>query len=108
MGLSVCPAATVTAPAETVWALLASAERWDEWIDGCVEQAEPGPLAPGQTVTVLASAFGRTWRSEITIEEVDVARGVPAMRVVFPLGMTLRERVSVRSLDSASCRVEYG
>lgn len=89
MGLSVCPAATVAAPAETVWALLASAPRWDNWIDGRVERVEPGPLAPGQTVAVLAPAFDRTWRSTFVIEDVDAERGVLAMRVAFPLGMTL-------------------
>ncbi len=108
MGLSICPAATVAAPAETVWGLLASAARWDAWIDGRVERAEPGPLAVGQTVTVLAPALGRTWRAVFVIEEVDAARGALAMRVTFPLGMTLRERLTVRPLDSASCRVEYG
>lgn len=108
MGLSVCPAATVAAPAETVWELLAGAARWDNWIDGRVERAEPGPLAPGQTVAVLASAFGRTWRSTFVIEEVDAERGILAMRVTFPLGMTLRERVVVRSLNGVSCRVVYG
>jgi hypothetical protein len=108
MGLSVCPAATVAAPAETVWALLASATRWDDWVDGRVERAEPSPLAVGQVVTVLAPALGREWRARFVVEEVDATRGVLAMRVAFPLGMTLRERVSVRPLDGASCRVEYG
>jgi len=108
MGLSVCPAATVAAPAEVVWALVSRAARWDDWIDGRVERAEPGPLAAGQTVTVLAPALGRTWRATFVIVEVDAPRGVLAMRVAFPLGMTLRERVRVRPLDSATCRVEYG
>lgn len=108
MGLSVCPAANVVAPAEMVWALLASAARWDEWVDGRVERAEPGPLAAGQEITVLSRALGRTWRAAFMVEEVDAARGVLAMRVAFPLEMTLRERVSVRPLDGATCRVEYG
>lgn len=108
MGLSVCPVATVAAPADLVWGLLASVARWNEWIDGRVERAEPGPLAAGQEVIVQAPALGRTWRATFAIEKVDAARGVLAMRVAFPLGMALRERVTVRPLDDVSCRVEYG
>lgn len=108
MGLRVCPAAVVAADAATVWSLLSSASAWDAWIDGHVAFAEPGPLEPGQTVTTLSPALGRQWRATFTVEDVDKERGVLAMRVAFPLGMTLHERVRVRALDDVSSRVEYG
>ncbi|HEY6406813.1 MAG TPA: hypothetical protein VIY29_05030 [Ktedonobacteraceae bacterium] len=108
MGLSVCPAAVVAAPVEVVWELLQPA-RFNEWIDGRVEQIEPEGLAVvGQKIIVTAPAFGRRWRAFFTVEKVNAEKHQLGMHVIFPLGMQLQEHVSCTAIDATSCNVQYG
>ena len=64
MGLTVCPAAVVTAPVEVIWENLVQWERYSKWFsaDVHVERSEPeGPATVGQTISFGGKAFGRTW-----------------------------------------------
>jgi carbon monoxide dehydrogenase subunit G len=107
--LSVCPIATITAPVERVWALLADPSSYGRWIDGAVESLEPpGPARPGQVVIVAAPALGRRWRVRIAIQQVDAARHQIQFHVRLPFGVVEDSQITCTPLDERSCRVSYG
>lgn len=61
MGLTVCRAAVVAAPAELVSGNLVQWERYAEWADVRVQRTEPeGPATVGQTVYFAGKDLGRT------------------------------------------------
>jgi uncharacterized protein YndB with AHSA1/START domain len=109
MGVSVCPAATLAAPVERVWALLAEPAQWQRWMDGQVERVEPpGVAQPGQVVVVTTSAFGRRWRVPFTIQDVDAARHRLCFLVRFPLGVVEHGQIACSPVDPSTCRVQHG
>lgn len=109
MTLSVCPAATVAAPASVVWDALSEPARWGEWIDGrVVSVTPPGPVTVGQVFTVASPALGREWRSVFTVELVDSMKRQLGFQSIFPLGLRLNQRLTCAPIDAVSCRVQYG
>ena len=109
MALNVCPAARVAAPVEVVWELLAQPARWNDWVDGHVEQIDPeGPATVWQRIVVTAPALGKRWTVRFRVETVEPLAHQLGMRVSLPLGMRLQESVSGAPLDATSCRVQYG
>jgi hypothetical protein len=83
MSLSVCPAAVVAAPVETVWANLTEWARFCEWSGVRVARLEPeGPTAAGQTVHLT----GMGLRMTFNVESVDPARHQLDGHVFLPLG----------------------
>ena len=106
MGLSVCPAASVAAPVEDVWALLANPAKYGEWADAHVERVVPeGPVTPGQMIYLTSKAFGRTWPVVFKIEMVDPDKHQVQEHVTLPLGMTLQQRIACTPIDATTCRV---
>jgi Polyketide cyclase / dehydrase and lipid transport len=109
MTLSVCPAAVVAAPVEVAWNILEQPEHYGEWIDGEITRVEPpGPAQVGQTIEVSARGLGRTWHPVFRVELVDAATHQLGLYVTFPLGLRLRERLSLAAVDATTCRVQYG
>jgi len=109
MPLSVCPVAVCRAPVEAVWALLVDPHRYDAWLDASVESVDPPGLArPGQQITLKAPARGRWFAVQFALESVNEIGHVLALSARFPLGITVKSRISVTAIDEASCRVQYG
>lgn len=109
MSVTVCPAAIVAAPVETVWELLDNPARFDEWADGKIQWIRPeGPTTPGQQFSIKSRALGRSWPALFTVKEVQQEKHVLQMDVAFPLGMALHQRLMCTAIDAVSCRVQYG
>ncbi len=109
MTVSVCPAAIVAAPVETVWALLMEPERYDEWWDAHTERVTPpGPAVPGQVISGWSKALGRKWNVSLTIEMVDAERHQLRFRATYPLGIGGLNQLSCTAIDANSCRVQFG
>lgn len=109
MGLSVCPAAIVAAPVETVWSLIDNPVQFNEWADGKIEWIKPeGPAIPGQQFGITSKAFGRSWRAVFTVKEVNADKHILQADVTFPLSMKMHNRIACTPIDATSCRVQYG
>ena len=109
MGLTVCPAAVVAAPAEVVWANLVQWERYSEWADVQVERMEPaGPITVGQTIHFTGKAFGLTARFRFVVEEFDPERRQLGLHAFFPFGLQEKPHVTCAPIDATTCRVQYG
>jgi hypothetical protein len=109
MGLTVCPAAVVSAPIELVWANLVQWERYSDWAGVQVERSEPeGPASTGQTVYFAGKAFGRTLRFTFKVEEVDPVRHQLGLRAFFPMGLQEKPLIACSPIDATTCRVQYG
>ena len=109
MSLTVCPAAIVAAPVETVWELLDNPVRFDDWADGKIQWIAPdGPTMPEQQFCIKSRALGRSWPALFTVKEVQQEKHVLQMDVVLPLGMSMHNRLMCTPIDAVSCRVQYG
>jgi len=109
MTLSVCPIATVHAPIERVWALLAHPASYAEWWDARTERIEPpGPATPGQVIAASASGLGRRWPVTLRVVGVDDARHALDLRTALPLGITLDNHLLCQSIDTDTTRVTFG
>ena len=108
MNLSVCPAAFIAAPVETVWELLSNPVLRDEWWDAHTERVEPeGNASPGQLIYLTSSALGRQFHGTLRIEQVNPARH-QIQWVLSGMGFTNHQNTSCTPIDAVSCRVQYG
>ena len=109
MTLSVCPVATVDAPVERVWALLADPASYAEWWDARTERIEPpGPATPGQVITASAIGLGRRWPVTLRVVGVDDTRHALDLRTALPLGIMLDNHLLCQPLDADTTRVTFG
>jgi hypothetical protein len=109
MTISVCPIATVAAPAETVWAVLTTPNEYGEWWQAHTERVTPpGTAAPGQRVTAHVGRFGL--RLPVTVDVLardDDARALD-LRTTLPFGLVVRNHLVVAPLDPHSSRLTFG
>ena len=78
-------------------------------MDLSVDRVEPaGSAAPGQCVTGSTKEFGRRWRIEARIEEVDPSRHVIAFRTTLPFGVTGLNRISCDPSGVERTLVRFG
>ena len=111
MGLTVCPAAVVTAPIEVVWENLVQWERYSEWFDRSIkaERIEPeGPATVGQTISFGGKVLGRTLHFTFKVEEVNPEKHQIGLHAYFPLGLQMKPHISCAPLNATTCRVQYG
>jgi hypothetical protein len=107
--VSVCPAAVVRAPVDTVWALLADPGRYGDFWDIHVTRVTPaGPARPGQVVAGWSRAFGRRWPTRMAIEAVDADRQQIRFTTTLPLGLVALNVITCAPLGATTCRVQYG
>jgi uncharacterized protein YndB with AHSA1/START domain len=108
MPISVCPAAVVAAPIESVWELLSDPALYDVWWDARTERIVPeGKAAPGQTVHARLSAFGGIFKGTLTlrVERVDPEQQQVRIRATLPFGLVDDATITCTAIDAASCRV---
>jgi uncharacterized protein YndB with AHSA1/START domain len=109
MGFTVCPAAVVSAPVETVWELLSEPTLYDEWWDAHTERIVPeGKASPGQVLYAKTSAFGRKWDVTLRVERVDPEKHQIQFQVALPLRTINDTTISGAAIDAVSCRVQFG
>ena len=109
MGFTICPAAVVAAPVESVWELLSEPKLYDEWWDAHTERIVPeGKASPGQVLSAKTSGLGRTWYVTLRVETVNPEKHQIQLHVTLPLGIVNQATITGTAIDTASCRVQYG
>ncbi len=109
MTILVCPIATITAPLDTVWALLVDPATYDPWWDANTLRIEPaGTATAGQLVLASSRAFGRCWPVVTRVLSVDPEQHALDLHTTLPLGIRVRNHIVCTSADAASCRVSFG
>ena len=109
MGISVCPATTVAAPAANVWELLADPARYDLWWDARAERIVPeGPATPGQIVYAKTREFGRTWNLTLTVRAVEPEKRRIQIDALLPFGTINHATITATTIDATSCRLAFG
>lgn len=109
MGFTLCPAAVVAAPVESVWELLSEPTLYDEWWDARMERIVPeGKASPGQVLSAKTSGLGRKWDVTLRVEMVNPEKPQIQMHIALPLGIVNHETITCAALDTASCRVQFG
>ncbi len=109
MGFTICPAAVVAAPVESVWELLSEPTLYDVWWDARTERIVPeGKASPGQTLSAKTSALGRKWDVTLRVEMVNPEKHQIQLHIALPLGTINHQTTTCTALDSTSCRVQFG
>jgi uncharacterized protein YndB with AHSA1/START domain len=109
MPLQLCPTASVAAPVERVWALLADPRRYGEWWDARTERITPeGPAVAGQEIAASSRALGRRWPVHITVESVDAAHHRIELLTRFPFGLTIRNTITSTPVSEETSWLQFG
>jgi polyketide cyclase/dehydrase/lipid transport protein len=109
MSFSTCPIATVNAPVEQVWRLLADASCYDLWWDARTVSIIPeGPVHAGQQIFAHTAALGKKWPVHVTVEAVRSERRQLDLLTQLPFGITVRNHIVCAPLDSQHTRVSFG
>jgi uncharacterized protein YndB with AHSA1/START domain len=109
MTTSLCPIATVNAPVERAWSLLADPAGYAAWWDAHTRAVlPPGPARPGQRVEADSRALGRSWDVTVIVQAVDEARHNLKLTTRLPLGITVYNSITCTPLDPSTCRVSFG
>lgn len=109
MSLSVCPIATVQAPAERVWKYLSEPANYALWWDAETRRIAPqGPAQAGQKIFAQTKALGKWWNVTVLVEEVNAADRRIHLKTMLPFGITVYNRISCSTIDRTSSRVSFG
>ena len=109
MSISTCPIATVKAPVEQVWQLLADPYNYGLWWDAEVRLIQPaGPATPGQRISARTRALGKDWDVKITVASVDSDKRALDLTTQLPFGITVHTHIVCWTLDNRHCRVSFG
>jgi ligand-binding SRPBCC domain-containing protein len=96
MSVTVCPSGFAAAPADGVWQVLTTPERFGDWQDARVVAVRPsGPVVAGQQVDLTAGWLGIRLPVRIDVDAVDQHRRWLQLRVHLPLGIVNYERVTL-------------
>ena len=105
MTVSTCPIATIHAPIERVWELLAEPDHYDLWWDAKTRSIVPaGRAKAGQRVHAKAGGFN----IYLTIEAVDEASHKIDYTTKFPFGITGFNHLTCTALPNATTQVSFG
>ncbi len=110
MSFSTCPTATVNAPVEMVWSLLANPIRYDLWWEVRTRSIVPeGPAQPGQQIIAQTSALARRWDVvHLTVQAVDHQKRQLELLTRLPFGISVRNHIACQPLDGKRTRVSFG
>jgi ligand-binding SRPBCC domain-containing protein len=107
--VSVCPIATIHAPAEQVWNFLSEPSNYALWWDAQTRSIIPqGSAQSGQKVYAQAVAFGKQWNVIVTVEKVNKAKRKIDLTTVLPFGITVYNHITCVALKNDSCYVSFG
>lgn len=108
MSFTVCPAAVIAAPVESVWELLTEPTLRDEWWDARTARVEPeGTASPGQVIYLKTLPVVRRWDATLTVERVDPDKHQIQWQL-RGFGVSNQQTTTCTALDASSCRVQYG
>ena len=109
MSFSTCPIATVEAPIDQVWRLLADPAHYAQWWDAQTRSIIPaGPAHSGQQIFAQTVALGRRWDVYITIQAVTPEKHQLEFVTRLPFGITVLNHINCAALDSQHTRVGFG
>ncbi len=103
-----CPIATVHAPVEQVWPLLADPSRYDLWWEAHTVSIMPeGPAQAGQLIVAYVKAVGLKWAVHLTVRSVNPEKHQLELLTQLPLGITGHNRITCTPLDQRLTRVSF-
>jgi hypothetical protein len=105
MAVSVCPIATIAAPADQVWDALMSPNSW--WDARLLSTDPPGPPHPGQVVRAVAGP-GYRWPVSFRVEAVDRERRQLRLRSRLGLGLEGDHTLTCTAVGPEATRVSFG
>ncbi len=109
MTLSTCPIATINAPVERAWSLLADPANYDRWWDAETRAVTPaGPGKVGQKIFAQTKELGRQWDVNIVVEMVDQVEREIKLTTRLPFGITVHNHIRCVPLENTTCRVTFG
>ena len=109
MSFSTCPIATINAPIEQVWRLLADPSRYALWWDAKTVSIVPeGPAQAGQQIFATTSALGKQWDVRLTVEAVSAKKRQLDLLTQLPLGITVHNHITCIPLDNQRTYVSFG
>ncbi|HEV7509534.1 MAG TPA: SRPBCC family protein [Thermoanaerobaculia bacterium] len=101
--------ATVEAPIEQVWRLLADPAQYAQWWDAQICSIIPeSPAHSGQQIFAQTVALGKRWDVHITIQAVTPEKHQLELVTRLPLGITVLNHINCTPLDSQHTRVGFG
>jgi len=109
MSFSTCPIATVSAPVEQVWRLLADPSRYALWWDARTVSIIPeGPVHAGQQIFARTAALGKQWPVHVTVQAVASERRQLDLLTRLPFGIAVSNHIVCTPLDRQRTRVSFG
>jgi hypothetical protein len=109
MSVSTCPIATVNAPVERAWRLLADPAAYALWWDARTRSIlPPGPAQPGQQILADTNPPIRGWQIRITVQAVNPEQHILDLLTRLPLGITVTNHISCMPLDGSHTRLSFG
>jgi hypothetical protein len=105
MTLSTCPIATINAPIERVWELLAEPANYDLWWDAKTRSIVPqGRAQVRQRVYAKAGGFNIF----LTVDAVDETKHTIDFTTKFPFGITGFNHLTCTALSNSTTQVSFG
>jgi uncharacterized protein YndB with AHSA1/START domain len=105
MSISTCPVATINAPIERVWDLLAEPANYDLWWEAKTRSIVPeGRAQAGQRVHAKAGGFNIL----LTVDAVDESEHKIDFTTKFPFGMTGSNHLTCAALPNSTTQVSFG
>ena len=101
MTLNVCPADTVSAPAERVWKLLMDPAGYGRFFDIHIDRVD------GQRIAGWTREFGKRWNIEGVIEDVDPSHHQIRFRMSLPFGVVGINRIGCQPIDAGRCLLRF-
>jgi ligand-binding SRPBCC domain-containing protein len=108
MIVNVCPSGIAAAPAQQVWQVLTTPDRFGEWLDAAVVAVRPpGRAVAGQRIDLVAPSFGFHWRVSIDVDAVDPDGRWIDLTGRLPFGIVNHERVTLAQVDADQTLVRF-
>ena len=108
MVVNVCPAAVTSASPESVWRVLTTPERFNEWNDAKFVSAEPpGPVKQGQMLNFTAQGFGRQWPVTMEVRDMDPESRWFDLLIRLPFGIENHEHITLTPTKEGATLVRF-
>jgi uncharacterized protein YndB with AHSA1/START domain len=105
MSIGTCPIATISAPIESVWELLAEPANYDSWWNAKTQSILPeGRAHAGQRVHAKAGGFSIL----LTVEAVNESTHTIDFTSQFPFGIRGFNHLACTALSSSATHVSFG